>query len=44
VAGVTGQYFANRTSKTANKVAYHSATAARLWQVSQRLTDMGTGA
>jgi NAD(P)-dependent dehydrogenase (short-subunit alcohol dehydrogenase family) len=39
-AGVTGQYFANRAPKTANKAAYDGATAARLWQVSQQLTGM----
>jgi hypothetical protein len=44
VAGVTGQYFANRTSKTANKVAYDSATAARLWQISQRPTGIAASA
>jgi NAD(P)-dependent dehydrogenase (short-subunit alcohol dehydrogenase family) len=34
VEGVTGQFFANSKPKTASKVAYDTAIAARLWQVS----------
>ena len=35
--GVTGQFFANRKPKAANKVAYDTAMTARLWQVSADL-------
>ncbi len=38
--GVTGQFFANRKPKTANKVAYATDIAARLWQVSADLVGM----
>src|SRR5437868_9525871 len=37
VEGVTGQFFANRRPKTANKAAYDTAMTARLWQVSADL-------
>jgi len=40
VAGVSGQFFANRKPKTANKVAYDTAMTARLWQVSADLVGM----
>jgi len=40
VAGVTGQFFANRTPKAANKVAYDTGLTARLWQVSADLVGM----
>lgn len=40
VDGVTGQFFANRTPKIANKVAYDTDMAARLWQVSADLVGM----
>jgi retinol dehydrogenase-14 len=40
VGGVTGQFFANRKPKTANKVAYDTAMTARLWQVSADLVGM----
>ena len=40
VEGVTGQFFANSKPKTANKVAYDTAIAARLWQVSADLVGM----
>ena len=39
MAGVTGQFFVNRKPKTANKVAYDTDMAARLWQVSADLTS-----
>jgi NAD(P)-dependent dehydrogenase (short-subunit alcohol dehydrogenase family) len=35
--GVTGQFFANKKVKTANKVAYDPAIMARLWQASADL-------
>jgi retinol dehydrogenase-14 len=38
--GVTGQFFANRTPKTANKVAYDTDMTARLWQVSADLAGL----
>ena len=38
--GVTGQFFANRKPKTANKVAYDADMRARLWQVSADLVGM----
>ena len=38
--GVTGQFFANRKPKTANKVAYDTDMAARLWRVSADLVGM----
>jgi len=40
VDGVTGQFFANRKPKTANKVAYDTDMTARLWQVSANLVGM----
>ncbi len=38
--GVTGQFFANRKLKIANKVAYDTALTARLWQVSADLVGL----
>jgi len=38
--GVTGQFFVNRKPKTANKVAYDTSLAAKLWQVSADLVGM----
>jgi retinol dehydrogenase 14 len=38
--GVTGQFFANRKPKTANKAAYDTAMTARLWQVSAALVGL----
>src|SRR6185437_2786508 len=38
--GVTGQFFANRKPKTANKVAYDTDMTVRLWQVSADLVGM----
>ena len=40
VHGVTGQFFANRKLKNANKVAYDTALTARLWQVSADLVGL----
>lgn len=40
VEGVTGQFFANRKSTTANKIAYDTAMAARLWRVSANLVGL----
>jgi retinol dehydrogenase-14 len=40
VEGVTGKFFANSKPKIANKVAYDTAIAARLWQVSADLVGM----
>jgi len=37
VEGVTGKFFANRKPKTANKLAYDTEMAAKLWQVSADL-------
>jgi len=42
VAGVSGQYFANRQPKRSNKASYDEATAARLWQVSAQLVGLTT--
>jgi retinol dehydrogenase 14 len=38
--GITGQFFANRKPKTANKLAYNTDMATRLWQVSAELVGM----
>src|SRR5437660_3449651 len=38
--GVSGQFFANRKPKTANKLAYDTGMTARLWQVSADLVGM----
>src|SRR6266568_5788319 len=38
--GVTGQFFANKKVKTANKVAYEPAMRARLWQASADLVGL----
>ena len=38
--GVTGQFFANSKPKTANKVAYDTDMAARLWDVSADLVGL----
>jgi retinol dehydrogenase-14 len=38
--GVTGQFFANKKVKTANKVAYDRAMVARLWQTSADLVGL----
>jgi NAD(P)-dependent dehydrogenase (short-subunit alcohol dehydrogenase family) len=38
--GITGQFFANRKLKTANKAAYDTDLTARLWQVSADLGGM----
>jgi retinol dehydrogenase 14 len=40
VAGVTGQFFADRKPRAANKVAYDTDMAARLWRVSADLVGM----
>src|SRR5438270_371283 len=40
VEGVTGQFFANRKPKTANKLAYDTDTTTRLWQVSAELVGL----
>ena len=40
VEGVTGQFFANRKPKTANKLAYDTGMTARLWQVSAELVGL----
>jgi NAD(P)-dependent dehydrogenase (short-subunit alcohol dehydrogenase family) len=40
VDGITGAYFANRTPKQANRLAYDPTTTARLWQVSAELTHL----
>src|SRR5205085_930316 len=37
---VTGQFFANRKPKTANKAAYDTEMTARLWQVSGDLVGL----
>ncbi len=39
--GVTGEFFANRKPKTANKVAYDTDMTARLWRVSADLVGLG---
>jgi NAD(P)-dependent dehydrogenase (short-subunit alcohol dehydrogenase family) len=41
--GVTGQFFDDRKPKTANKIAYDTDMAARLWHVSADLVAMDTG-
>jgi retinol dehydrogenase 14 len=38
--GVTGQFFANKKVKTANKVAYDTEMTARLWDVSASLVGV----
>jgi retinol dehydrogenase 14 len=42
VEGVTGQYFANRKTKTSSKASYNTADAARLWQISADLAALST--
>jgi retinol dehydrogenase 14 len=42
VEGVTGQYFANRKTKTSSKASYDTAAAARLWQISADLAALST--
>jgi NAD(P)-dependent dehydrogenase (short-subunit alcohol dehydrogenase family) len=37
VEGVTGRYFANRTTKESHRASYDTAATARLWQVSAEL-------
>jgi retinol dehydrogenase 14 len=43
MAGVTGQFFANRKPKKANKVAYDTDMTGRLWRVSADLVGMTPG-
>ena len=43
MAGVTGQFFANRMPKTANKLAYDIDMTGRLWRVSADLVGMTPG-
>jgi NAD(P)-dependent dehydrogenase (short-subunit alcohol dehydrogenase family) len=43
MAGVTGQFFANRKPKTANKSAYDTDMTGRLWRVSADLVGMTPG-
>jgi retinol dehydrogenase 14 len=43
VEDVTGQFFADRKPKTANKLAYDTNLTARLWQISAGLVGMNTG-
>lgn len=43
MAGVTGQFFANRKPKTANKLAYDTDMMGRLWRVSADLVGMTPG-
>jgi len=43
VEGETGKFFADREPKTANKIAYDTDMAARLWQVSADLVGMDIG-
>ncbi len=40
IDGVTGQFFANRRPKTANKAAHDTGMTARLWQVSADLVGL----
>jgi len=40
VDGVTGKFFVNGRSKTANKVAHDPGAMARLWQISSDLVGM----
>ena len=40
VDGVTGQFFANRKPKTANRLASNSEMTARLWQISADLVGI----
>jgi NAD(P)-dependent dehydrogenase (short-subunit alcohol dehydrogenase family) len=40
VEGVTGQFFADRKPKSANRVAYDTGMTARLWQVSADLVGL----
>jgi NAD(P)-dependent dehydrogenase (short-subunit alcohol dehydrogenase family) len=40
IEGVTGQFFANRKPKTANKVVYNTEMTARLWQISADLVGL----
>jgi NAD(P)-dependent dehydrogenase (short-subunit alcohol dehydrogenase family) len=42
VDGVTGKYFANCKEKTSNKESYDPEVARRLWEVSERMTRVGT--
>jgi hypothetical protein len=40
IEGVSGQFFANRKPKTANKIAHDTNATARLWQASAELVGM----
>ena len=42
VEGITGRYFVNRKPKTSSKASYDTAAAARLWQVSAKLTGINS--
>jgi retinol dehydrogenase-14 len=42
MGGVSGQFFADRKPKTANRFAYDTELAARLWQVSSELVGMSS--
>jgi hypothetical protein len=40
VDGVSGEYFANRTSKKTNPTSYNTADSRRLWEVSADLVGI----
>jgi NAD(P)-dependent dehydrogenase (short-subunit alcohol dehydrogenase family) len=40
VEGISGQYFANRTPKSSNKLSYDATAASRLWDVSADLVGL----
>jgi len=42
VEGVTGKYYANCKEKISNKESYDLRVAERLWEVSERMTGVGT--
>jgi hypothetical protein len=40
VEGVSGKYFVNRKAAASSRESYDEANARRLWEVSERLTNL----
>jgi NAD(P)-dependent dehydrogenase (short-subunit alcohol dehydrogenase family) len=41
VVGVSGKYFVNKQARRSSRISYDPSFAARLWQVSREMTDLG---
>jgi retinol dehydrogenase 14 len=41
VEGITGRYYANRQPKISSQASYDATAAARLWQASADLVELG---